>query len=301
MLKYTVNRCKISLTIQTDGPLLIKSGIPNLDSTDMTPVKTWRNGEQEVFIPGSSLKGLIRSQVERAVNSINENTACNLIDDNSFCGKRLENRFSRSELDTETAQIYAASCPACRLFGSTVYAARISVKDAYLDEGSSSNTEYRNGVSIDRFTGGAARGRLFDMDVVPAGTTFTTELVLRNFEIWQLGAIAVFLQDLQDGLIRIGSAKSRGLGAVSGTITNFTLSVPRTGNHTKNIIPGLGAALQDGSYGTTQNDELPVSDAVKETKRGIYFEYSATAEQLDGILETAVEQFINRIRQWSNN
>ena len=43
MHKRLVNQCLIDLRVRTDGPLLIKSGVPGLTGPDMTPVVTFRN------------------------------------------------------------------------------------------------------------------------------------------------------------------------------------------------------------------------------------------------------------------
>src|SRR5207302_2675435 len=78
--------------------------------------------------------------------------------------------------------------------------------------------EQRNGVGIDRLTGGTSQGALFELEVVPGGMVFETEIHLRNFEIWQLGMLFVVVQDMADQLIRIGSGRSRGLGKIIATI-----------------------------------------------------------------------------------
>jgi CRISPR/Cas system CSM-associated protein Csm3 (group 7 of RAMP superfamily) len=70
MLKKLVNEAYCTLRITTTGPLLIKSGQATISGPDMTPVLTLRNGRQEVFIPGSSLKGVFRSHVEKIVCSL---------------------------------------------------------------------------------------------------------------------------------------------------------------------------------------------------------------------------------------
>jgi hypothetical protein len=55
------------------------------------------------------------------------------------------------------------------------------------------------------------------MEVV-LNATFTTTLQLTNFELWQLGLIGCVLYDLGEGLVPIGSGKSRGLGQVKGIV-----------------------------------------------------------------------------------
>src|SRR6266566_4225813 len=247
MLKALVNEARLRLDITTQGPLLIKTGYATVIGADMAPVQTYRNGQQEVYLPGSSLKGIFRSHLEKVVNSIKPRVACNPLlrsndsdvrDDRQLyrvsCGSRFNDR-------TPQYEVYARSCPTCRLFGSTSFGSRIAVEDAYLPAGSvgrQSLIEHRDGIAIDRLTGGTGGGAKFDLEVVTEGTMFTTDIHLRNFEIWQLGMLFVIIQDIEDELIRIGSGRSRGLGKVKANINEqaeeshkggVLLSTARTG------------------------------------------------------------------------
>lgn len=220
MLKQLVNECVIDLTITPDGPILIKSGLPTISGPDMAFVTTWRNGTQEVYLPGSSLKGTLRSHAERIARTLNPVAACNPFVEakqaEAFCGLCFEERKKAKE-ELGNPRVYADSCPICRLFGSTWFAGRLATEDAYA-VGQPPKRQQRDGVGIDRFTGGSAQGVKFDLEVVTEGT-FATRLHLRNFELWQLGLVGFVLTDLADGLIRVGAAKSRGLGRVRGQVS----------------------------------------------------------------------------------
>src|SRR5262249_5230346 len=139
MLKTLINEASLRLEITTLGPLLIKTGYATVIGADMAPVQTHRNGQDEVYLPGSSLKGVFRSHIEKVANSIKPRVACNPlinVEDRKdeghlyrvFCGKDFDNTMSAHS-------IYAASCPTCRLFGSTSYVGRMIVEDAYLPKG----------------------------------------------------------------------------------------------------------------------------------------------------------------------
>src|SRR5581483_5893195 len=229
MLKKMVNEAFCTLRITTTGPLLIKSGHASISGPDMTPVLTFRNGKQEAFIPGSSLKGVFRSHIEKIVCSLKSHIVCYPFEGNEerqadpeqrksdyrdSCGGRFnqmaKNDRERKLLENRTDLIYADSCPTCRLYGSTGFIGRISISDAYLAPNFKAITEQRDGVGIDRLTGGASHGAKFELEVVSTGAIFETDIHLRNFEIWQLGMLFVVLQDLEDELIRIGSGRSRG-------------------------------------------------------------------------------------------
>src|SRR5205814_6887043 len=76
MLKKLINEAYFTLRITTTGPLLVRSGRATISGPDMTPVLTFRNGQQEVFLPGSSLKGVFRSHSEKIVCSLKPRVVC---------------------------------------------------------------------------------------------------------------------------------------------------------------------------------------------------------------------------------
>lgn len=269
MLKQLVNECVIELAIRPDGPILVKSGIETVSGPDMAFVRTWRDGEPQVYLPGSSLKGVLRSHAERIARTFGEAKACDPFTKSAdserrtmFCGHRFERRRNRKEtLDNPT--VYKQSCPICRLFGSTWYGGRLATADAYA-EGRVPGTEQRDGVGIDRFTGGAARGAKFELEVVTSGT-FVTTLHIRNFELWQLGLVGFLLQDLKDGLIRVGMGKSRGLGKVQGEVRSIRVDflgpqapTPQNGQL---ALKGVGSLIPEDmaqAYGIVRPDEVTV-------------------------------------------
>ena len=329
MLKKLVNEAYFTLRITTTGPLLIKSGRATISGPDMTPVLTFRNGQQEVFLPGSSLKGVFRSHVEKIVCSLKPRVVCypfsgsrekdvNLeqrrLDYRDSCGaiftELAKNEEKREELDARTEYIYANSCPTCRIFGSTGFIGRLAISDAYL--ASRSITEQRDGVGIDRLTGGASHGAKFELEVVSTGVIFETDIHLRNFEIWQLGMLFAVLQDMQDELIRIGSGRSRGLGQITaqisekgrhGRLGGFVTSSLRHGENSEeptNQLWGLGSWLgdQSKSYGTWQDDLINLEEPVKPISRGIRNLRVFEGEALNKLQNAAIEEFIKRMQNW---
>src|SRR5437762_2973588 len=133
MLKALVNEARLRLDITTQGPLLIKTGYATVIGADMAPVLTYRhNGQQEIYLPGSSLKGLFRSHSEKVINSIQPRVACNpLLRPNDPGDRRLYRDFCGSHFNDKDLPhlIYTGSCPTCRLFGSTQFAGRLAVQD----------------------------------------------------------------------------------------------------------------------------------------------------------------------------
>lgn len=265
MFKQLVNECLIDLDLIPEGPVLIKSGLATISGPDMAFVTVFRNGREEVYLPGSSLKGVLRSHAERITRTLNPEAACDLFasgkDDNELsCGTRLDKRKKKNE-NLDTPIVYKDSCLICKLFGSTWLAGRLAISDAYI-VGEPPRPQRRDGVGIDRFTGGAAGGAKFELEVVTEGV-FATTFYLRNFELWQLALIGFLFQDLKDGLIRIGMGKSRGLGKVRCAIKNIQLNflgtkAPKIGDGMLPLL-GAGSLFNDaGMYKMVSPDEISI-------------------------------------------
>lgn len=305
MLKQLVNEALIPLTLTTTGPLLVRSGHATLSGPDMTPVLTYRNGDWQVYLPGSSLKGVIRSHLEKVGRTLNAGAICDpfhkLPAPDAFCGDRLLRRKKDDQEDVDSEVAYRESCPICRLFGSTEFIGRVSINDAYLvDSRRPRPTEERDGVGIDRLTGGAFGGALFNLEAVSSGVQFQTNIYLRNFEVWQLGMLLLIIQDMQDGLIRIGSGRSRGLGSVEGatdgvTIGHIGLSTGRPANE----IWGLGKFLSEGKYGTRSDDLLRLEQTPHQEQRGLRMRATFTEERLQELTDGAIGKFVSRIQNWN--
>ena len=329
MLKRLFNECLFTIKIHTEGPVLVKSGYAMVSGPDMTPVQTYRDNTLQVYLPGSSLKGVFRSHIEKIIRTLKDDIVCNpfvkMADSaekqenqlvcpdyvNVSCSDKFEVR-QREELrirnrrwrrlpkeeDLLNEDVYLESCPACRLFGSTSFIGRVAISDAYLAKNSQQKTEQRDGVGIDRFTGGAANKAKFDLKVVSSGVTFETNIYMRNFEVWQLGMLMLIVQDLEDGLIRIGSGKSRGLGNVKGEISEVQVNYIKTVNgETADGVLGLGKLLNDNSYGTKIDDHVRVQPTT-EKRRGIRKITTFSNDDLKCLRQAAVKAFINKIDSW---
>ncbi len=328
MLKKLLNECRFTLKVHTEGPVLIKSGYATVSGPDMTPVRTYRNGKSEVYLPGSSLKGVFRSHIEKVIRTLKNGVVCNpFVKTNPYsendqlvcpdyvevsCGDKFDVRQKDTlpvskvpwrrhpkEEDLSNEAVYLDSCPACRLFGSNSFIGRVAISDAYLAEGSQQKTEQRDSVGIDRLTGGAASGAKFDLEVVSSGVDFETDIYLRNFEVWQIGILMLIVTDLEEGLIRIGSGRSRGLGNVKATVSDVSINyLGVVDGRSDNEVWGLGKLLGDCSYGTETDDKITVQDVpVKET-RGLREITSFSDKSLKCLKQDSITAFIKKIQSW---
>lgn len=260
------NRAKLSFKLIPDGPILIKAGGTSADPTrpDMEFVRTRHAlfGET-VYIPGSSFKGIVRSYAEKILRTLGFTNTCNPLDQRSACRELDRDKLSG-------AQIYSKSCYACRTFGSTSLAARTAFIDLYpWDNDGSENlkevtnrTEFRMGVGIDRRKGSAAKGALFELEIVTGGAFFG-EIIFRNFQLWQLALISFALRDMDEGYQYLGYGKSRGLGKVKCELKRLEIEEidgsDRTSRNSK--ICGLGKLMPQKEV--EDLDLLPDDEIVK--------------------------------------
>jgi len=223
MHKYRLCSLSLDILIQPDGPILIKSpheGAVNPAIPDMSFVRTRspvaNHLGMTVYLPGSSLKGVFRSYCEGIGRAIGlQPDVCNPFNENSRC-RREPNPSS----EMPVPQRYKTCCHICRLFGSTRLGGRIAISDAYPTEATvtmMNATGQRTGVGIDRLLGSSHSGALYDFEVVERGE-FLARIKLENFELWQVGLLALALRDLNAGHLRIGFGTSRGMGFVKADV-----------------------------------------------------------------------------------
>src|SRR5215210_1793784 len=92
MHKRLLNESTFHLTISVEGPLLVKSGTETWDPAipDMQFVRT-RDAQfrETVFIPGSSLKGTLRSYSEKIARTLDV-PCCDPFDQDHSCSAELK-------------------------------------------------------------------------------------------------------------------------------------------------------------------------------------------------------------------
>ena len=194
----------------------------------MDPIATdqpiMRDALGRPFLPGSAIKGALRSGLERVLRGVAGTRrhglwSCDLfiddIDDGTHrCTAEFEALFKDKPSPPESATVRAALCTTCGLFGSSLFAGRLFVHDAPLVPGSMLRTEIRDGVGINRDLRIAQPKIKYDTETVPPGTAFRLEILLENANDLQRALVLQALHWLNDGLILLGGMTSRGLGRV---------------------------------------------------------------------------------------
>ncbi|HWW75416.1 MAG TPA: CRISPR-associated RAMP protein Csx7 [Pyrinomonadaceae bacterium] len=204
------NRVSLAGTLTALTALRVGAGrATGVTGTDLPVV---RNAFGRPYIPGSSFKGALRASVEALVRSVSASrrAACNPLNPDEWCVTKPEGVTAEEFQELIDGQ----TCLVCHVFGSPWLASKVNVRDLPVEGMWVDQYEVRNGVGIDRDTGTAAEGLLYDFEVVPAGTAFSCKIVVENADGWELGLLMMALRPFELGEAALGGARSRGLGAV---------------------------------------------------------------------------------------
>ncbi|MBF2001898.1 MAG: CRISPR-associated RAMP protein [Synechococcales cyanobacterium M58_A2018_015] len=212
------NRLELTGTLTTVTALRISQGRSTEPIGSDLPVVKDSLGRP--LIPGASFKGAMRSRLESFLRGIDPDLA---IDPNELTSqpwrdriKALKERYQNDDA-TLTAEILKQENTdlVSRLFGSPWIASKFQVRDlTVFPDAWFGQYQERDGVAIDRDTETAADGKLYDFQVVPAGTPFEFKAIVENAEDWELGLLMIGLHQFETEQIPLGGGRSRGLGVV---------------------------------------------------------------------------------------
>jgi len=217
------NRYCFTGPLVLETPLRVSSGRAD-DDTD-APIMRRLDGVP--YIPGSSLRGALRSELERLLAAVGQETSgltgCTSFTKESCAEKIRESILKNEEMEagkrdrTELIQEFVASglCDLCRLFGFPEFASRLVIEDALPDPlDTAIKAPIRDGVGIDRDTGAARETVKFNYQVIETGPRFTFKMVVENIQGDEdRTLITLILQLLRQGLY-VGGKRAAGLGKV---------------------------------------------------------------------------------------
>jgi len=191
------------------------------------------------IVPGSSLKGVLRSEMERLLNGLGKRVCT----PDDLCPKGEE-------------------CTVCHLFGGKELAASIRVRDAVAG---SKGTLVRDGVRIDRKKRMAVPGAYYTIEVVPKGTVFRGVITIEDPKIdefvWaKLGALLGTIRFINATARSLGGGVSRGFGEVLIVpirIREITAKNYLEGKYDGDELSLLESDVSDGALG---KGELPMTD-----------------------------------------
>lgn len=234
-----LSSCWVSFdfTLQAEGPFLTNDLAQQaLTGFDHAPLMGGIFKAGGPVLPGSSLRGAMRSQAEKILRTLSSYRAGNekepgqcFLDHCPACdplirgdedGKSMniplescDSLLTRNGIKTEIEPEDGDLCLACQLFGSPRWGSRLRVEDASLVPNTYPNYKALDFLAIDRFTGGGLAGAKFDALALwkPA---FQVRILIENPQRWELGLLALVLRDLEEDMISVGFGASKGFGKV---------------------------------------------------------------------------------------
>jgi len=208
-----------------------------------------KNHDGSPYIPGSSLKGVMRSSLEALLRGVESDFwSCDMVSgkgcveltekDETLETHRPKDEQKKSVLMDENRFeqfIHDHSCSICRMFGSPFLGSKVFYKDLQLKRDAGEGTpeafsqiEVRDFVAIDRDTGTAKHQGKFGAEIVPIGTRFDLEIVVENPDDHELGLLFVGFDLFNEGHSRIGGLGSRGLGRIVIDLSSVEKITPQT-------------------------------------------------------------------------
>lgn len=261
-----VTRLTFVGALQLEGALHIGSGaggrVGAYDS--LTDAAIVRDSLERPYIPGSSLRGVLRATVGQyapllfgnagtAIGEIRDDRDIDLAVRRAREARNQTNDLSEQEIQTMLdATLHSAE----RLFGTTHWASPLLLPDLHLRDGQERRSEIRHGVGIDRDTGAARDGVKYDFEVLPRETVFDfwmrcdiPDAPSHYVQEWSI-LLAIVLRLLEQGELTLGGRAARGIGQARLTdlkVYQLTMS----GSALLNAL--LAQPTQAARYGT----ELP--------------------------------------------
>lgn len=241
----------LDIRLTLEEPLLVATSGLGFGEPDADFVRTINADGSEIHvIPGSGLKGVLRTRAGKIIRTLDFYRAYEHANDAhqdaesadaayrqhiSACAvtqiepeggwENLAACFGtpQAQRDVENTpgeDIYDRSCALCKIFGNSMMRGRLTVGEGRLVENASVEEKTFDHVAIDRFTGGTSDAKKFDTRPIlsDSNPSFEFRLHLERPEPWMLGLLGLLLKDLGDGDIRIGHASRRGYGKVSGRV-----------------------------------------------------------------------------------
>lgn len=180
----------VSADLEIKNSLIVRSYSGNPGGADAVHISS--NGE--AILPGTSVKGAIRSRAKRIINTLGgngEELARKLFgwaDDKS--SNNGQNKKIKSRVIIEETKIKDV-CP-----------------------------EVHNRIKTDRFTGGVIDGALFNTEPLWAKkndrTLIQLKMKIKKYEAWEAGLLLLLLKDLWTADLALGGEKSIGRGVLEG-------------------------------------------------------------------------------------
>ncbi|MBI4854563.1 MAG: hypothetical protein HY819_22420 [Acidobacteria bacterium] len=194
-LSYSNGYFSIITRLKLKNSLIVRSYSREPEMPDTTQLKS----KNDFVIPGSSLRGAIRSRAERIARTLDLKNVEQIITE-LFGNVDDKNR------------------------SKTATKGKIRIEEINLKE-NDFKAELQTRIKIDRFTGGVIEGALFDSMPIFAPSKeniVTIEIKIQNYKKREAGLLLLVLKDLCSGNLAIGGEKNVGRGVFEGISTEVS-------------------------------------------------------------------------------
>lgn len=236
-------RLKFKIHWKPVGPLMVKAGFDGI-ATDMLPLTSGMDGQVSLVLPGSSVKGAFRSQAERIVRTVRQDSLPAWLKEKDAKKKFLDSvevplidelfgkRGERVENDDSRTWLHGlGSLSVMDCFG----AKSLSVAQWQAIQAATDDRQLRQAleaagfqpwsqayhVAIDRWLGSAAESMLYSV-LEPHQTEWEPLLLEINLQrmpddrrLPALALLMLVIRDLANDRLPLGFATHRGMGTVS--------------------------------------------------------------------------------------
>lgn len=173
------------------------------------------------FIPGSTIKGLMRTASERLGHLFFDREPCYLDRDHACAPhkKDIDENLTEEEIYN---LYYEELCPVCRTYGGGSISSKVKFDHIVLPDNTLTNI--REGVKISRDTGTVESNHFYTYEYILPGYNFEIVITAENMTDENLKVLGLALAQLQGNKIRIGGMLARGLGKIefiSGTVKKY--------------------------------------------------------------------------------
>lgn len=188
----------------------------------------------EPTIPGSSLKGALRSTLESLLAQAGFGVCVpDAAIPKEWQGKHIGGPKERAEYARAIRRKPACSaddpCKVCQVFGTAGGQRGLAGRAIFLDAWAQTPYQLieRNHVAIARDTRSQAGGKLMRVQAVDAGAVFKGQIRLVNPEDWMVGALLRALEGVE--FLGLGAKKTAGYGQVEIRVTGIGTRKPVAG------------------------------------------------------------------------
>jgi len=219
---YLLRHDRLYQQIQIDGMLILKSPVrigggreeSPYQAADLSVVRLKTKEGIIPYIPGSSIKGLIRSAVEKVNKTLAiYKKTCTPTSFRESCGGKFNKAVNRIKNNEELVKFIKKNyCDVCKIFGTSGFRSNVLFSDCYPISPQSFTLSKQVGASMNRRLGGTDKGSLYQTEYIEPGSEFKFTMIMNNLSSEQIGLLFSGFKLINQSRVFVGSFTSKGFG-----------------------------------------------------------------------------------------